>query len=105
MIRGDSTLLHILAPIEDALNHAAVTDIVVNKPHEVGVRLDGAWQWRDAPSFDFVSGAADEPIQRTCLATPRPSGSSWVTGTVGRNQRSALQRPPPAIARYRNTKQ
>ena len=42
-MRGDRTLLHLLAPITEPLNHPDVTDIVVNEPHRVGVRRRSAW--------------------------------------------------------------
>jgi len=94
MIRGDSTLLHILAPIEDALNHAAVTDIVVNKPHEVGVRLDGAWQWRDAPSFDFDALDAATILIGQRTGREFDEANPYVNSTLPGGQRFQGVRPP-----------
>src|SRR6185312_3758967 len=67
------------------------------------IRLRGARLTRH-PSI-FVSGAAGDRLQRTCLATRPPTGSVLATDTLGRNQRSTLHLPPPATARYRNVKQ
>ena len=68
-VRGDTTLLRLIAPIQAWLDNPDVTDIVVNKPHEVGVREAGKWHWMDVPSFDFdrldaatiLIGAAGRP--------------------------------------------
>jgi hypothetical protein len=52
--RGETTLRHLLAPIADALADAAVTEIVVQRPCEVGIERDGKWSWCQVADFDFA---------------------------------------------------
>ena len=52
-MRGDAILLRMLAPILPALDNPQVTDVVVNRPGEVGIREAGNWVWLDVPSFTF----------------------------------------------------
>lgn len=50
---GDTTILdHYLAPLRDWLEPDDVTELVVNRPGEVGVERGGGWSWRAAPQLD-----------------------------------------------------
>lgn len=93
-MRGDRTLLRLLEPIEGALNHPEVTDIVVNRPGQVGVRLAGEWQWLDVPSFDFdLLDAATILIgQRT--GREFDEAHPYVNSTLPGGQRFQGVRPP-----------
>lgn len=53
MRAGETTLRHLLAPIGDALNNPITTEIVIQKPAEIGVEQDGKWSWHDVPEFTF----------------------------------------------------
>ncbi len=46
-----SVLDHYLAPLRPFLEPAAVTEVVINRPGEVGVEADGAWRWTEAPEL------------------------------------------------------
>jgi len=46
---GENTLRLMLAPIERPLSDPAVTEIVINRPGEVGVETREGWTWFDAP--------------------------------------------------------
>ena len=46
-----SVLDHYLAPIRPFLEPATVTEVVINRPGEVGVEADGAWRWSEAPEL------------------------------------------------------
>lgn len=48
---GERTLRLMLAPIAEHLADPAATDIVVNRPGEVGVERGGAWSWHDVPEL------------------------------------------------------
>ena len=50
---GENTLRLLLAPIAPALADAAVTEIVVNRPGEVGVERRSGWTWHDVPELSF----------------------------------------------------
>ncbi|MFC5342887.1 P-type DNA transfer ATPase VirB11 (plasmid) [Brevundimonas staleyi] len=77
-----SVLLHYLAPLQALLEPADVTELVVNRPREVGVERAGGWTWHDVPDLteDWLQtlavGAAaftrqdvseDQPICSTVL--------------------------------------
>jgi type IV secretion system protein VirB11 len=42
-----------LAPITELLANPDVTEIVINRPGEVGIEREGAWHWIDVPEFTF----------------------------------------------------
>ncbi len=53
-------LEHYLAPLRSLLEPADVTELVVNRPYEVGVESTGGWRWACVPelSFDWLSTLA-----------------------------------------------
>lgn len=53
MIYGERTLRHLLSPINDTLNDPSVTEIVTQRPCEVGIERGGRWEWIDVPAFDL----------------------------------------------------
>lgn len=54
MIRaGERTLRLMLAPLVTFLDDPATTEVVVNRPGEVGVERRGCWTWHEAPDLDF----------------------------------------------------
>lgn len=50
--RGEITLRHLLAPIADLLADQTVTEIVTQRPQEVGFERGGKWLWREVQEFD-----------------------------------------------------
>ncbi|MBG7614666.1 P-type DNA transfer ATPase VirB11 [Brevundimonas sp. BAL450] len=49
---GDTAVLdHYLAPLRPLLEPADVTELVINRPGEVGVERSGRWTWRDVPEL------------------------------------------------------
>lgn len=50
---GEATLRLLLAPIAGALSDSAATEIVVNRPGEVGIERGGAWTWQAVPTLSF----------------------------------------------------
>lgn len=50
---GTSSLELMLVPITEPLADPDVTEIVLNRPGEVGIEREGAWHWIDVPEFTF----------------------------------------------------
>jgi type IV secretion system protein VirB11 len=93
-MRGDRTLLHLLAPIEEPLNHPAVTDIVVNQPYRVGIRKAGAWEWLAIPSFDFERLDAATILIGQRTGREFDEANPYVNSTLPGGQRFQGVRPP-----------
>lgn len=51
---GERTLRLMTSPIAKFLADAATTEIVVNRPGEVGVERRGLWTWHAVPEFDYA---------------------------------------------------
>jgi type IV secretion system protein VirB11 len=53
MKNGETTLRHLLAPIDNLRIDPSVTEIVINRPGEVGTERGGVWTWREAAELTF----------------------------------------------------
>ena len=54
LAQKDTTLLDSLtAPVRLFLQRDGVTEVVVNKPYELGLETSGAWTWHQIQSLDF----------------------------------------------------
>ncbi len=54
-MRQDASVLdHYLAPLAAHLVPGDVTELVVNRPGEIGLEQGGVWRWIDAPDLDGV---------------------------------------------------
>ena len=53
MLPGELPLRAFLEPIRSELTDRRTTEIVVNRPGEVGIEQGGEWHWRDVPEFTF----------------------------------------------------
>lgn len=51
MAKDTSVLHHYLAPLQACLE-SDVTELVVNRPGELGLERAGGWEWREAPGLD-----------------------------------------------------
>ena len=51
MINGEKTLRHLLAPVQDVLDDPTVTEIVIQRPGEIGIERGGKWVWRRCQSL------------------------------------------------------
>ena len=51
MAKDTSVLHHYLAPLQACLD-SDVTELVVNRPGELGLERAGGWEWREAPGLD-----------------------------------------------------
>jgi type IV secretion system protein VirB11 len=93
-VRGDATLEYILRPIEPALNHPQVTDICINRPHEVFIRKGGAWETMFVSSFDFDTLDAASILIGQRTAREFDEGNLYVNSTLPGGQRFQGVRPP-----------
>jgi type IV secretion system protein VirB11 len=51
VVQDSSVLLHYLAPLQRCLEPEDVTELVVNRPGELGIERAGGWEWREAPEL------------------------------------------------------
>ena len=51
MNADSSVLIHYLQPITPLLEPADVTELVINRPGEVGVESARGWRWHDTPEL------------------------------------------------------
>jgi type IV secretion system protein VirB11 len=51
MAQDNAVLLHYLAPLQACLEPDDVTELVVNRPGELGLERAGGWEWREAPEL------------------------------------------------------
>lgn len=95
---GEHTLRLMLAPIDAFLSDLTVTEVVVNRPGEVGVERQGGWSWHDVPemTFDRLDGIATlcAAMSQQDVGPERP-----LCGSVLPNgQRVQICRPPAVAA-------
>lgn len=46
-----AVLMHHLAPLQPLLAAEDVTELVINRPHEVGIEGADGWRWHHAPEL------------------------------------------------------
>lgn len=51
MNADSSVLVHYLQPLQRLLEPADVTELVINRPGEVGVEAPGGWRWHEVPEL------------------------------------------------------
>lgn len=94
MRAGETTLRHLLAPIGDALNNPITTEIVIQKPAEIGVEQDGKWSWHHVPEFTFQRLDAISLLAGSLLSKDFDSAHPIVETTLPDGQRFTAIRPP-----------
>ncbi|MBT9471323.1 MAG: P-type DNA transfer ATPase VirB11 [Pseudomonadota bacterium] len=79
-----SVLEHYLAPLTHLLASPGVTELVVNRPGEVGVETSGRWSWHNTPelSFEWLSTLATAAAGHTRqdIGADRPICSTVLPG-------------------------
>ena len=116
-----AVLDHYLAPLWHFLAPDAVTELVVNRPGEIGVEIEGRWRWHETPELTeswlrtlAISGAAytrqdvgpDRPICSTSLpgdlrcqiVLPPVAAGGTVSLTLRKPSRRLLSLPDFAAA-------
>lgn len=94
MRNGETTLRHLLAPIRDVLDDPATTEVVVQRPGEVGIEQHGQWSWRNVEAFDFQRLDAVGLLAGSLLSKPFDPASPICMTTLPDGQRCTLCRPP-----------
>ncbi len=76
MTRDSAVLTHYLAPLQAALAPPDVTELVVNRPGELGLERTGGWEWRSVPELTegwlltLAHAAAAHTLQDVTAETP-----------------------------------
>jgi type IV secretion system protein VirB11 len=94
MRNGETTLRRLLAPIQDVLDDRATTEVVVQRPGEVGIEQSGRWSWRTVEMFDFQRLDAIGLLAGSLLSKPFDPASPICMTTLPDGQRCTLIRPP-----------
>ena len=94
MRNGETTLRHLLAPIQDLLDDPATTEVVVQRPGEVGIEQHGRWLWRSVDAFDFPRLDAIGLLAGSLLSKPFDPAHPICMTTLPGGQRCTLCRPP-----------
>lgn len=51
MAHDTAVLQHYLKPLQACLEPGGVTEVVVNRPGELGIEREGGWEWRASPDL------------------------------------------------------
>jgi type IV secretion system protein VirB11 len=94
---GDTAVLdHYLTPLRSLLEPDDVTELVVNRPGEVGVERSGRWVWRDVPELSEpwlrTLAVAAAAYTRQDVGADRPICSTVLPG----DERCQIVLPPVA---------
>lgn len=98
MMFGEQSLRYLLRPIQELLDDPSVTEIVINRPGEVGVEIAGHWHWFEIPelTFDYLDAMgllASRMTKRDCDRDHPFAGSTLPDG-----QRIQVCRPPATLS-------
>ncbi len=94
MRHGEATLRHLLAPIQDLLGDPDVTEIVVNRPGEIGAERGGEWLWRDEAAFDVQRLDAIALLAGRMTSREADPAHPLCGSTLPDGQRIQICRPP-----------
>jgi type IV secretion system protein VirB11 len=94
---GVRPLLAYLEPIAANMADPFVTEVVVNKPYEVGVERSGKWSWREVPEFSFER--LNQIAILAAYMTSRDSDAAhpFCNSTLPGGQRIQIARPPGTL--------
>ena len=98
MRNGEATLRHLLAPIQEVLDDPATTELVVQRPGEVGIEQHGEWSWREIEAFGFPRLDAIGLLAGSLLSKPFDPAHPICMTTLPDGQRCTLLRPPATAA-------
>ena len=98
MLHGERTLRYLLETggIQPFLDDQATTEVVINKPGEIGVERGGKWSWHDADlSFDRLDaiGILAAAMTSRDVDTTQPLCTSTLPG----GERIQVCRPPATL--------
>jgi type IV secretion system protein VirB11 len=96
-VRGESSLRQMLRPIDHALSDEAVTEVVVNRPGEVGVERAGAWHWLTVPEFTTDRLDAIAILAAAMTSRDVDSDHPYCNSTLPDGQRIQIALPPATL--------
>lgn len=94
MRAGEVTLRHLLHPLADLLSNPSVTEVVCQRPGEIGFERNGAWFWRELPEYSFQRLDAIGVLAGSLLSKPFDAAHPICLTTLPDGQRCTLCRPP-----------
>lgn len=98
MIHGEKTLRYLLAgSIQPFLDDPLTTEVVVNKPGEVGVEQAGKWSWYDRPALTFDRLDAIGILAAAMTSRDVDSAQPLCTSTLPGGERIQICRPPATL--------
>lgn len=97
MIPGERTLRRLLADIQPFLDDPQTTEIVINKPFEVGVERAGQWSWHAVETLDFERLDAIGILAAAMTSRDVDSTQPLCTSTLPGGERIQICRPPATL--------
>jgi type IV secretion system protein VirB11 len=94
MRHGETALRYLLLPIRDYLDDKTVTEIVCQRPGEIGIERAGEWTWLDVPEFDFNTLDAIGLLGASLLAKTFDPYHPICLSELPDGQRLMMVRPP-----------
>lgn len=91
-------LLHYLAPLQTLLEPDDVTELVINRPGEIGIERKGGWEWFERPELDM---AWLEPLATAAAAYTKQDVNSAhpiCSTTLPKGERCQIVMPPAVPA-------
>jgi type IV secretion system protein VirB11 len=96
-VRGETSLRQMLQPIVRALNDEAVTEVVINRPGEVGVEREGKWHWLAVPEFTTDRLDAIAILAAAMTSRDVDSDHPYCNSTLPDGQRIQIALPPATL--------
>jgi type IV secretion system protein VirB11 len=98
VIHGERTLRYLLAgDIQPFLDDHRTTEVVVNRPGEIGVEQDGRWSWFDRPGLTFDKLDAIGILAAAMTSREVDSVQPLCTSTLPGGERIQICRPPATL--------
>jgi type IV secretion system protein VirB11 len=98
MIHGERTLRYLLVDdIQPFLDDHRTTEVVVNKPGEIGVEQAGQWAWFDCPALTFHRLDAIGILAASMTSRDVDSTQPLCTSTLPGGERIQICRPPATL--------
>lgn len=94
MRNGESTLRHLLTPIQDLLDDPATTEVVCQHPGEIGYEQENRWSWREVPEFTYRRLDALGILAGSLLSKRFDPAAPICLTNLPAGQRFTICRPP-----------
>lgn len=98
-VNGERTLRNLLADggIQPFLDDPRTTEVVVNKPYEIGVEQDGKWSWYERSTLTFNMLDAIGILAAAMTSREVDSTQPLCTSTLPGGERIQICRPPATL--------